>query len=70
MLYISDIQSGTEDNGCGLFEYRIFVEFHINLWECSMYNNCYAFLYSFSGLYYKIHIQSIYNVARRKLKPG
>ena len=26
-----------EDNGCGLFTYRIYKEFHINLWECLMY---------------------------------
>ena len=42
-MYISNIQSASEDNGCGLFAYRINEEFHINLWECLMYANCYIF---------------------------
>ena len=29
-----------------------------------------AIIYSFSGLYNKTHIQSVYNVTRKKLKPG
>ena len=48
------IQSASEDSGCGLFAYRIYEEFHINLWECSMYGYCYIF---FSIQVY-IHVQS------------
>ena len=29
--------------GVGLIAYRIYEEFHINLWECSMHGNCYIF---------------------------
>ena len=42
-IYIYDIQSASEDNGYGLFAYRIYEEFHISLLECSMYGNCYIF---------------------------
>ena len=42
--YISNIQSTSKDSGSGLFVYRIYEEFHINLWECSMYGCCYIFL--------------------------
>ena len=40
-LYISNIQSISEDSGCELFVYRIYEEFHINLCVCSMYGYCY-----------------------------
>ena len=42
-IYISNILSASKDNGCGLFMHRIYEEFHINLWECSMYGYCYIF---------------------------
>ena len=58
-LYISNIQSASEDDGCGLFMYRIQEGFHINLWECLMYGNwnkcaCYLkrWLYSLTKLIY------------------
>ena len=38
------VQSVPEYNGCGLFVYRIYEEFHINLWVCSMFRFCYLFL--------------------------
>ena len=59
-------QSASEDNGCGLFVYRIYEAFHINLWEWSMYGYCYIFFFFFFGLYNKTHIQSVYNVTGRK----
>ena len=31
-IYISNIQSVSEDDGCGLFAFRIYEEFYINLW--------------------------------------
>ena len=37
---VSNIQSASEDSGCGLFVYRIYQEYHINLCECSMYGYC------------------------------
>ena len=40
-IYIRDIQSTSEDSGCGLFVYRIYEEYHINLSECSMHGYCY-----------------------------
>ena len=40
---MSNIKSASEDNACGLFAFRIYEEFHINLWECSMYGYCYIF---------------------------
>ena len=42
-IYISNTQSASEDSGCGLFTYRIYEEFHINLWEFLMYGYCYIF---------------------------
>ena len=39
-IYISNIQSASKDNGCGLFACRIYEEFHINLWKGSMYGYC------------------------------
>ena len=35
------IQSASEDSGYGLFTYRIYEEYHINLCECLMYGYCY-----------------------------
>ena len=32
-MYIYNIQAVSEDNGCGLFAYRIYEEFHVNLRE-------------------------------------
>ena len=43
ILYISNIQSPSKDNRCGFFMYRIYEEFHINLWECSMFGYFYIF---------------------------
>ena len=40
---MGNIQSTSEDNGCGLFAYRIYEEFYISLWECSMYGYRYIF---------------------------
>ena len=40
-IYISNIESASEDSGCGLFAYRIYEEYHINLCECSLYGYCY-----------------------------
>ena len=37
------MQSASDDSGCGLFAYRIYEDFHINQWECSMYGCCYIF---------------------------
>ena len=34
---IIKIQSASRDNGCGLFAYRMYEGFYINLSECSMY---------------------------------
>ena len=34
------IQSASENSGCGLFLFRIYEEYHINLYECSMYGYC------------------------------
>ena len=42
-IYLSNIQSVSEDDGCGLFVHRIDEEFHINLWEWSTYGYCYTF---------------------------
>ena len=42
-IYISNIQSVSEDKGYGLFTYRIYEEFPINLCECLMYDYCYIF---------------------------
>ena len=42
-IYISNIQSAFEDDGNGLFVHIIYEEFHINLWEGSMYGHCYIF---------------------------
>ena len=36
-IYTGNIKSTSVDNRCGLFAYRIYKEFHINLWECLMY---------------------------------
>ena len=38
--YVYNIQSASEDSGCGLFFYRIYEEYHINLCECWMYGYC------------------------------
>ena len=65
------ILSASGDNGCGLFVYRIYKGFHINLWECSMYGHCYTLstwntcytLSTFSCLYLKTHIQSVYKLS-------
>ena len=40
---MSNIQSASEDSGCGLLAYRIYEEYHINLCECSLYVYCYIF---------------------------
>ena len=40
-IYISNIQSASEDSECGLFLYTIYDKYHINLCECSMYGSCY-----------------------------
>ena len=40
-IYISNIQSVSEDSGCGLFVYIIYEEYQINLCECSMNGYCY-----------------------------
>ena len=49
-IYISNIQSASKDSGCGLFTYRIYKEFHINLWECSMFpTNCTIYIYIYIG---------------------
>ena len=39
-IYIYNIQSASKDSGCGLFFYRKYEEYHINLCECSMYGYC------------------------------
>ena len=56
------------DSGCGLFFYRIYEEYHINLCECSMYGYCQSLIHSLG--YNKIHIQSVSSVIEWKLKPG
>ena len=56
----------SEEGECGLFVYRIYEGYHINLRECSMYGN----LFFLPGLHNKTHIQSVYCAIRRKLKPG
>ena len=43
-IYISNIQSASKDSGCGLFMFRIYEEYHINLCECLMYGYCYISL--------------------------
>ena len=40
-IYISNIQSASEDTGCGLFVYRIYEEYHINICECWVYGYFY-----------------------------
>ena len=67
-IYLSNIQAASKDSGCGLFMYRIYEGYPINLWECSLYGYCYIFF--LPCLYNKTHIQSIYSLIRRKLKPG
>ena len=62
------IQSASEDNGCRLFFYRIYEEYHINLCEYLMYGCCKSLIPS-QG-YDKIHIQSVYSVIGRKFNPG
>ena len=42
-VYISNIQSAYKERKFVLFVYRIYKEFHINLWECSMNGYCYMF---------------------------
>ena len=44
---INNIQSASQDYGCGLFVYRIYEGFHINLREYSMYGYCCVFLFRF-----------------------
>ena len=46
---VCNIQSASEDSGCGLFLYRIYAEYHKNLCECSMYGYCYI-TYSLAGI--------------------
>ena len=60
LIYISNIQSASENNGCGLFVYRIYEEFHINLCECSTYGYCYIFLIQVSGLSFRLITLYIY----------
>ena len=36
-IYISNIQSASEDYGCGLFVYRVYERFHINIWETNIF---------------------------------
>ena len=55
--YIYNIQSASEDSGCGLFAYRIYEEYQINLCECSMYGYCYI---SFS---FQVYITKLTNRA-------
>ena len=43
----------SEEGECGLFVYRIYEGYHINLRECSMYGN----LFFLPGLHNKTHIQ-------------
>ena len=52
------IQSAFEDSGCGLFAYRIYGVYHINLYECSMYGFCYisfSFLVYITKLTYRVY---------------
>ena len=50
-IYISNIQSASEDSGCGLFLYRIYEEYHIKLCVCSMYGYYYT-----TSIYCYLHI--------------
>ena len=56
----------SKNYGYGIFVYRIYEGFHINLWECSMYDNYYVFL---SG-YLSENSQSAYYINGRKLYHG
>ena len=56
----------SKDYGRGLFVYRMYEKFHINLRECLMY----GYYVLLSGLYKKTHIQSVNNVTGRKLNHG
>ena len=49
------IKSASENSGCGLFANRIYEEYHINLWECSMNGYCYI---SFS---FQVYITKLTN---------
>ena len=48
-IYIYN-QPASEGSEIGLFAYRISEEFHINLWECSMYGYCYTFCCCFFSI--------------------
>ena len=52
-IYINNIQSVSEDSGCGLFMYRIYDKYHINLCECLMYGYC-CISFSFQGYITKL----------------
>ena len=41
------MQSMSKVNGCGLFVYRIYDVFYINLRKYSMHSYCYIFLFRF-----------------------
>ena len=43
-IYTPVISTQRPKTMCGLFTNRIYEEFHIILWECSMYGYCYIFL--------------------------
>ena len=55
-IYISSRPS--KNIRCVLFMYRIYEEFHINQWECSMYSLCYIFLFQV----FKIRLTSSYMI--------
>ena len=57
-IYISNIESASEDSGCGLFANRIYKEFRINLWECSMYGYL---------LFFNLKLNVLSHLMRRRL---
>ena len=56
-IYLSNIQSVSEDSGCGLFVYRIYEEYHKSLWVLNV--RLLLHLFFLPGLYNKTHIQSL-----------
>ena len=62
-IYMSNIQSPSKDNGWGLFAFKIYEEFHINLCECLMYGLLlytlslvlYIYIYIFTHIYTHTH---------------
>ena len=53
------IQLVSEDSGCGLFVYKIYEEYYINLCECSMYSYCsitFSFQVYITKLTYRAYI--------------